>query len=418
MGINMSDSGSLLIGFDLGNECSQISCYNNKTFEPESIALFPTVLAVKNDTKDWYYGEDAIELSKKGEGVLIKDMIDIMQSEKEIIIQGISFTVVGLLEKYLRKSLSLLKEYYPNDSIKRITFTLKELNISIRKTLMQALAVMGLNKDRVIIQSYSQSYFYYALSQKKELWMNDVGLFDFDEEGLHFSQISINRKMTPMLVGTTRKDFSETLSYELFLEDKDKENTQYIFENIAKNVLHKQIISTLYMTGKGFEGNWAEEIFAELCVGRRVFKGQNLYTKGACYTSRELAGEPKLNDFLFLSEDMVSSNISMKVYHDAVISEALLVKAGVPWYESDYCLNVILDQEEEIEIITKHIMKQDAISQIIVLDGLPKRPDRTTRVEIRAKFLDAKSCVITIKDKGFGEFYPTTNRIWEKIITI
>lgn len=414
----MSEAGSLLVGFDLSNEFSQISYYNNKTFEPESVAVIPTLLAVKKDTKEWFYGEDAMDLWKRGEGFLIKDMVKSLWLKKKISIEGITFEAEDLFEKYLRKSLSLLKGEFPNDSIKMITFTLREVNGEVRNILLKALAPLGLMKDRVMIQSYTQSYMYYALSQKKELWMNDVGLFEFDERGLHYSQISINRKVLPMLVGITSKDFSETLSYDFFLEDENKENIQYVFRNIAKNTLHRQIISTLYMTGKGFEGDWGEGIFTELCAGRRVFKGQNLYTKGACLASREIMGPPKLKDFIFLSEEITTSNITMKIYHDGNTAEAVLVKAGVPWYESDSCLSVILDGEEEIEIITTSILKHSSVSQAIVLDGLPKRENKTSRIEIRAKLVDTKSCVITARDKGFGEFSPSSNRIWEKVIAI
>ena len=50
---------------------------------------------------------------------------------------------------------------------------------------------------------------YYALSQERELWLNDVGLFDFNEDGLSFYRISINRRANPMIAGMERQDFQK-----------------------------------------------------------------------------------------------------------------------------------------------------------------------------------------------------------------
>lgn len=34
------------------------------------------------------------------------------------------------------------------------------------------------------------------------------------------------------------------------------------------------------------------------------------------------------------------------------------------------------------------------------------------------EFVDVHTCVVTLRDKGFGELYPSSNRVWEKIIYI
>lgn len=422
----MSDQKGLIVGFDLCDDYSQISYFNNRTFEPESIFLeddeekylIPTALGVKKDSYDWCFGDEAITLSKKEEAVLVDHILVNIKEKKEITVFDTKFTGEDLLEKFFRKSLTLLKKKYPNETIDQLMITLKELDMNVIRSVYGALERLGLKKDRVSIQSHEQSYLYYALSQKKELWMNDVGLFDFDESGLHYYQITINRRNQPNVVLVSEKDCSDTLSYDLFQEFEFNEHLAYIFENIAKNILHKQIVSTLYFTGKGFEGQWADEVMKELCVGRRIFKGQNLYTKGACYAARALNEPERFEDFLFLSNEMITSTIGLKAYCNAKNVELPLAKVASPWYDVDKRLEFILDEEEEIEIVTRNIGKKEPIRQMIALEGLPNRPNKMTRVEVRAKFVDRNTCVITVKDQGFGEFYPSTNRIWEKVITI
>ena len=47
----------------------------------------------------------------------------------------------------------------------------------------------------------------------------------------------------------------------------------------------------------------------------------------------------------------------------------------------------------------------------IPLDGFPKRPPKTTRISITVGFLDEKTMVIKIADKGFGELFPKTGTV-------
>lgn len=422
----MSEQRSLIVGLDLCNDYTQISCYSNKTFEPESISMMkdqekyfiPTVLGVKNDTKDWVYGEEAILIQNTQAGVVVDDLLTKIEKNIETEIFGVKFQPVALLEKYLRKCLLLLKVYYPSNSIQKIVVTVKSYSEIITDTVYRAMEGLGIGKDRAYVQSHLQSYQYYALNQAKELWANDIGLFEFDESGLFYHQITINRKSHPYIVGMIDKDCTGTLSYDMLEELKDSENLEYIFENIANSLLFKQVVSTVYVTGKGFEGTWSDNVLKNLCVGRRVFKGQNLYTKGACYAAKEMTGEHKFDDYLFLSDDMIMSTFQICGYYDAKTADIVLAKAGTPWNGIDERLDLILDDEQTVTVTVHDVMKKEITSHTVELSGLQKRPNKLTRVELRIRFLNKSTAIITIKDKGFGDFYPSTNRIWEKEIRI
>ena len=59
-----------------------------------------------------------------------------------------------------------------------------------------------------------------------------------------------------------------------------------VVEAMVKGALHGQVITTVYMTGKGFADGFADAIMTQLCVGRHVFRGDNLYVFGACFIAR------------------------------------------------------------------------------------------------------------------------------------
>jgi len=421
----MIDQRSLIVGYDLNNTASQICYFNPKTYEPESICvtsdktkyLIPTVLGVKEKTKEWVYGEEACLMNERGEGVLIDNLLNKLKTGKETLIYGVPFRPVALLEKFFRKSLQLLKIYFPSNSILKLVVTVKNPDEQLMSGIYEALAGLGIGRDRALVQSHSQSYQYYALNQKKELWLNDVGLFDFDEEGLIYQQITIDRRVKPNTVGITEKNFQDILNPKILEELIEKDKAEYLFSNLANEVLYKQIISTLYITGSGFAGDWADNVLKELCIGRRVFKGQNLYVKGACYAARELAGEGRLKSFLLLGSEMITSTFYLNGFYGGKPAEVILARAGTCWYDAKDKVDFILDDINVLTIFRQDLLKHETQTYQVPLEGLPVRPNKTTRIEVKIEFLNKNTAVITVKDKGFGKFYPSSERQWEKKIT-
>ncbi|WP_310605167.1 DUF5716 family protein [Anaerosporobacter sp.] len=422
----MTQERKLLVGFDLCNDFSQISCYSKKSFEPESICytdddtnyMIPTVLGVRKDTKEWLFGEDAIDKTKLGQAVLVDQLVERICKREEFYVFDVKIAPEAILERFFRKCLSLLKRYYPNDMVAKLVVTVPVLDITLIKTIYKALEALSLEKDRVSVQSHTQSAVNFAMSQNRDLWMNDVGIFDFEENGLQYYQLKVNRKHVPMSIMLTHKDLSDTLSFDLLEDLDDKESLSYIFENVAKSVLYKQLVTTLYMTGKGFEGSWADAVFKNLCTGRRVFKGQNLYTKGACYYARQLSGEGKTEDYIYITEEMVKSSISVALYKDAQLHDYTLVEAGTLWYEANCQIQLILDDIAEIVINVQDLYTKEVHKHEISLEGLEKRPSKMTRIEFRLACSDSNTCLVTVKDMGFGEFYPSTNQIFQQPITL
>ena len=421
----MENQRKLIVGYDLCDDITQISCYSYKAFEPISVSpddneensRIPTVLCINNDTKLWSYGNEALSCAQAGNGILIEKLLTKLKIGEETEVFGQTFTAVALIEKFLRKSLTLIKNYFPTETITKLVVTLRETEPRIVEDVYEALYRLGIDRDRAVIMSHAGAYMYYALSQDKSLWVNDVGLFDFNENNLSYYQISINRRAVPMIAGMEKKDYTDTLNYAM-LKQKGI-NPGYTFENIANTVLFKQIVSTIYFTGIGFEGGWAEEAIRGLCAGRRVFLGQNLYSKGACYAAKELSGDKKLGDIILLNNEMLISSVWIKVYTDATMKELLLTDAAVPWYEVDKEIEVIPMGEPELEIVLKNIMTREILRERLRLNNPPAgRPDRMSRLGIKLTFLERTVARITVTDLGFGEFYPQTDKIWEFTIDV
>lgn len=418
----MEPQRKLIVGYDLCEDYTQISCYSYKTFEPipictveeEEDCLIPSILCLRNDTKLWLFGKDAVLCASRDEGFKVDHLLQKVKNKEVIEIFGEKFSGIDLLEKFIRKTLTLIKNYFPTEPIIKIVITIRDTDPVIAEGIYEALQILGIDKDRAVVINHAGAYLYYALSQDRALWTNDVGLFDYGEEGLDFYQISIKRRSVPMLAGVTKMELHDSLCYDM-LKQKNID-LGYIFCNLADNILYKQIISTLYFTGKGFEEEWAENAIKKLCTGRRVFLGQNLFTKGACFAAKELSGDVKLNNIILLNDDMITSSISFMAYYDAKYTEITLADVGVPWYDINKSIEVIPEDETQIEFIFRNIMTKDVMKEKIKINPIPNRPNRMTRLEINISCIDKSTVKITIKDMGFGDIYPGTGILNEETV--
>lgn len=420
----MENHRKLIVGYDLAEDYSQICCYSYKTFEPvtisvnedESGGMIPTVLGINTETRAWYIGQQAKDLPVDNQGFVIDGLLEKVKNGASVEILGQRITGEELLEKYLRKTLSLLKHSFPNESITYLVITVDEMDERLSAAIYQALSLLGIDRDRAMVMNRGGAYLYYALSQEKALWMNDVGLFDFNAKGLFYYQISINRRTTPMIAAMEMKDFSEQLSMSM-VEDETFD-FGYVFGRIAEQVLHKQIVTTLYFTGQGFEGVWARDAIKSLCTGRRVFLGQNLYSKGACYGAKELSGDTKLENLILLNNDMLLHSISLKLYCDGAMKDMMISDIGTLWYEMKQSVEVLVEAKGELELSLRNIITRENRREVIELDQLPKREGPRTRLHLSFSMEQKSKLLIRVEDLGFGEIHQSTGLFWEYRIDI
>lgn len=420
----MAEGKQLLLGIDLSDDFTQISLYQMQTKDTTSIAmsmdttnpLIPTCLLVKESTKEWTFGEEALRIHSLNGGVYVDHLLSKVRQEETLVIYDTPMTPVMLLTKFFKKILNYIRQHFLNSTIAQLVITIDDMSQHMVKALYDSLQPLGLEKDRVKVLGRVESFMYYILSQKQDLWSNDVGLFHFDKNGLIYYRLTVNRRTIPMPVVVNKISLSEEFSLSI-LEEEGKDRFTFRFEKMANQLLYKRLTTSLFFTGSGFSGEWVDNTLKKLCVGRRVFKGQNLYTKGACYAAWALKyGE--LKDYLLVSDEMITSTIELKVYQNAKDVNYPLAKIGTPWWQVNETLTVILDNTNELEFTVTNLLKREPIKEALRMDGLMERENKTIRLSIQLHFLDRETAVITVRDTGFGQFYDTTYRIWEQTLTL
>lgn len=387
----IKELNEIIVGFDLGRDFSQITFYNHKNTEPV------TVRTVEGQEK-----------------YLIQTPKDLFPLVEENVELGLT-----LLSNFFKECFTMISASDPGKQI-RIMVTMDKMEVPWTNSIPEALSMLGIKRERVHLQDHRESFFCYTLNQKKELWNYKVALFEYDDTKITAYELSINYKTRPALVTVTQmadlnldKEVRGKMKDEEWNEQRDNsflELIQYVFEN--------KTFSSIFLIGDNFDKTWAVQSLRYLCNKRHVFQGRNLFTKGACYGAMMKAGTTKIGDFLYVSEAMVEVNVGMQMIIRGKDSYYICINAGINWYEAYHTCEFILDGTQEITLFTKPIDGSPAKSHSILLEGLPKRPNKTTRIQLQVSFLSAHQCKAWVKDMGFGELYPAKGHSLEIILDV
>jgi hypothetical protein len=95
-----------------------------------------------------------------------------------------------------------------------------------------------------------------------------------------------------------------------------------------------------------------------------------------------------------------------------------IMDAGKNWYETTADFEVILDAGNVLEFVIIPLTGEELKDRRIVLEGLPERPERTTRLRIHMEMAAVNQAVVTTEDMGFGELYPSSGKGWTHSISV
>lgn len=425
------NSGSVYIGYDLSDAYAQISYCTTGEQEPETLSVvagaeqynIPMVLCKRKDVNQWFYGKEALKFAQEESGILVENLLALAREGEMVNVGGEDFDPVALLTLFVRRSLSLLTIVAPPELIGGMMFTAAKLDKCLIEVLTKVAANLHLRTDKIFYQSHMESFYCYTLYQPEELWANEVLLFNYDYRGMTVYSLGCNKKTTPMVIFVETEEYEGMeLDVNLPVEELDeftKKHLDETFYEIVKEKCNGKAVSCVYLIGEGYKESWAVESLRYLCRGRRVFQGNNLYSKGACYGIRKrINPEENKNEYVFLGADKLKSNVGMKVLRRGADSYYALMDAGVNWYEAERELDVILESGDAIAFILTPLNGREPREINMILEDIPKRPDWTTRLRIRVDMISENQMSIKVNDCGFGEFFPSSGGEWIKVFEV
>lgn len=158
------------------------------------------------------------------------------------------------------------------------------------------------------------------------------------------------------------------------------------------------------------------ESFYYYALGRKVFYGNNLFAKGACIAGKDRLEDKKLKGYRYLSDSLVTADVGMDMRVMGSPAYYPLIESGSNWYECSASCELILDDTSELVFVVSIPEETEKKRVAMALEGLPKRPNRTSRLSLTLKYVSPRDCEITVEDLGFGEMYPSSGKIWRELV--
>lgn len=412
--MRLPGSEKVIVGYDLGNKYAQISCYVTGSEEEirtlssvagSSVYTIPLALSKRQGVNQWFYGSEAIRYAGEEEGILVENLLKLARDGEPVQIDGAPIDPVALLTLFLKRSLGLLSQVTNTERIGALMITCEELDHRMLEVLTTATEGLHLKTDQICFQSHVESFYYYNLYQPEELWRHKTILCEYGDASIRTYCMECNRHTTPVVAYMEEREFPFPVP-----ESDEK------MQEIAKKLCENQMISSVYLIGEAFSRDWMKESLRYLCKGRRVFQGNNLFSKGACYGMMErlTPGENGKNH-VFLGRDKLKSNIGMKVLRQGEESYQALLDAGINWYEAQNTMEFYLLEGRAVEIlITSLTGKGNRIARIVP----EELQEGIIRLRISVEMRDDTHLKVELEDLGFGTFRAATHHIWKEEIEL
>lgn len=412
--MRLPGSDKVIVGYDLGSNYAQISCYITGKEEEittlSSVAgsqayTIPLVLSKRQGVNQWFYGSEALRYAKEEEGILVENLLKLARDGEPVQIDGTTLDPVALLTLFLKRSLGLLSQVTSTERIGALMFTCEELDPGMLEVLTQAVEALHLKTENIYFQSHRESFYYYNLYQPEELWKQGSVLCQYKENSIQTYSMECNRHTTPIVTYIEEREFP-------FPIEKSDEK----FLEIATQLCENRMVSSVYLIGEEFSRDWMKESLRYLCRGRRVFQGNNLFSKGACYSMMErLYSSENGQKYVYLGQDKLKTNIGMKVRRQGEESYQALLDAGISWYEAHNEMEFYLLEGRAVELLITSLTGKGSRIARIVPEELQ---EGITRLRIHVEMKDETHLQVELEDLGFGTFRTATHHIWKEEIVL
>ena len=393
----------------LGIALSDIS--TNLIFYPDDEALiFPTVISKKKGEDAWGVGEDAYALALDGKGIITDKLLKLTRKDGIATIDGTRYEGKEILKIYFREIINAGMEKLYKEKPEEVVVAMAGLEEDIVGDIREAFVGLGYQPNHIHIISKEESFIYFVLSLKKDIWNNKVGMYDLSDVSLTYYEMLVNRNSRKLLVNAESENMDEAFNLQILNNPSGAKLADKILTSVAEKVMDKKKFSSIFLTGQVFaEHEWADGFISYLCSRGKVYLDTNIFAKGAAFKGVDLASENSIYNLTALCEGRLRSDVFINVENNGKDGKIYLAKAGDFWGEPDTELLMIPDEKEVIDISVVGVDGKVKKNIPIVLDFLPKRPIKTRRFYFRTKFRDDKIMDVEIEDAGFGDMYPPTD---------
>jgi hypothetical protein len=421
----------LFIGLELNHVNAQISFCSSEKPEPETVSLvagkeqfaIPTVLCKRKGVNQWFFGRDAQKRSEEEEGILVDRLLARACAGEQITLEEEQFDAVSLLALFVKHSLSVMLLGSGVERPDYLMITVEQADSRMLEVLSGVGSYLQMDREHLFFQSHAESFYQYCMHQPEELRTHEVMIFEYASDYLKSYRLEYNRKTNPIVAFTTQKEFPD-MRLTPFSEDetaaaqqarqRDEEFAAIIGQETAE-----RIVSCVYLIGDGYQGDWCKESLRLLCSKRRVFQGNNLYSKGACYAAYERIHPGSASSkYIFLGRDKIKVNIGMNAVVQGREQYYPLIDAGVNWFDVKRECDLMLESGNELTFVLTPLNGAQRRVLVMKLNGLPEEGTHMTRLHMALWFPSEERFAVRVEDLGFGSFFESSGLSWEQEVAV
>ena len=423
--------GSVLVGYDLGEQYSQISycIYGQEDVDTVATVVgtkqynIPTMLCKRKEGNYWLYGKDTVKNAGEEGMIPVEGLLALVRKGEEIELDGESYDPAALLTLFIKRSMALMNFIAPVEKIDAIMFTVEELDDRMVEVLSLVSANLGLKTPYIYFQSHTESFYSFVLHQPTDLWYHQVIACEHDGMRLKIYRMECNKRTTPVVVLIEEQVYETLVIPEDTEEEQIRQDAYQLaderFLGILQSICEGRMVSSVYLLGDGFRAGWQERSLRFLCHNRRVFRGNNLFSRGACYGLLEKLEPSEVgSSHVYLGKDMLKSNIGMNVMRQGKESYYALLDAGENWYELHKECDFLLTKEKELEFVITPLNGRNIEKRVISLAEGSAGGAPFTRYHMDMRMGAPNQVIVKVMDLGFGELFPSDGRVWEETFQV
>ena len=277
----------LVLGIDLCDAYTQVNCADE-----EMAWTIPTVICKSKNSEEWYVGEEAYAHVLLGDGIIVDKLVKMVLKEGTATLGEIRYEGRQMLKLFLERVLQFPEQEYGLLGIRQLVVTVEKLEPRLIEAVYAAAEEMDIERERIHIISQAESFTYYILSQKKEIWNGTVGMFDLSEQRLRYFEMKAQRGMKKTTVLTEYENLEEAFNLDILNTSSGAKLADKILCSCGERLMQKKLYSSVFLTGKGFlNREWAEEFMKLICTKRRVYMETAIFAKGAAYRAMDFLQE-------------------------------------------------------------------------------------------------------------------------------
>lgn len=412
----------LILGIDLCDDYCRVSGIRPADTEAKDVGfaeadnrcIIQTTLGRKKDVSQWLMGKEAYEAALTGEGFVVYNLLSRLMSQEGYTAQGTEYSAQELMTNFLGRLFECAFREFGEREILKLVIAIQTVTVETMDALLCCTDKLGLARERVHIISHTEAFLYYVLSQKKEYWANESVLFDWSSNELHYYSMNVTRGVKPHVVKVEHKVLEEDFSSENLESEPIQKVVDSKLASYAQELLDKRIISSVLLSGRGLEdcSHWVKQSFLKtICSRRRVYVESSVFARGAVVVGVDDLRERTAFPYTIICEGRIPASLKMDVVSHGSRLPVTLAQQGSCWYDIRTSVDLILDNTNSIDM--KAVMSGGNLVRTfsIPLDNFPKRPAKTTRVQVIVNFASENEAVVRIVDKGFGDLFPATGAV-------